>query len=146
MADVKVSKGSIVFDDTTRLGGCKIVVRAVDPEEGPITTEKLDTLTDAILAKSECNVRSESVLSIARNGERTFTGNKDRKALLTCQSPDGTIHRWEIPDPKAADCEIVSGTNGQQLKQASADTLAAAFAACTGLTLVALRSPIIQSL
>ena len=146
MESVKISKGTMVFDDTTRRGACKIVVRAIDPEEGPITKEKLDTLTDAILAKSNCSIRSEAVLDTARNKARTFTGNKDRKALLTCQEPDGTVHRWEIPDPKADDCELVIGTNGQQLKQASADTLAAAFATCTGLTLVALRSPVIQTL
>jgi hypothetical protein len=138
-----VSKGTMKFVDTTKRGSAKIVVKA-KVYGTPITKAKLDTLSDAILAMSDCGLKEESVLDIAREDSPTYAGNKDRKGVLVCQEPDGTIHKWQIPGIKAANCEIVANTNGERIKPADAATLAAAFATCTGLTLTALESPVIQ--
>jgi hypothetical protein len=139
-----VSKGTITFVDATKMGSAKIVVRAFD-YDSPITKVALGVLAAAILAKSDCGLKESSAIDISREDTPDFTGNKDRKGLLVCQEPDGTIHKWEIPGIKTTDCEVVEGTKGEQIKPASAATLAAAFATCTGLTLTALRSPVIQT-
>jgi len=146
MAIVQVSKGSIVFCDATKQGSAKILVKADDPTGAPITAALLDTLADVLLLKSDCSLRAETVLDIAREDTPLFTGNKDRKGIVTAQEGDGTVHRWELPGIKVSECEIVQGTNGERIKPASATTLVAAFAACTGLTLVALNCPVIQGL
>ena len=139
-----VSKGTMVFVDATKKGSAKVVVKAA-AYGTPITKVKLDTLADLILEHIDCGLKQESVLDIAREDSPTYAGNKDRKGILTCQEPDGTVHKWALPGIAATDCEIVEGTNGERIKPAVAATLVAGFATCTGLTLTALTSPVIQT-
>lgn len=138
-----VSKGALVFVDVTKKGSARILVKAADPLT-PITKAALGTLATVILGKSDCGLKQKAAHDIAREDTPTYTGNKDRKGLLVCQEPDGTIHKWAIPGIKVADCEVVEGTDGERIKPASAVTLAAAFETCTGLTLTPLTCPVIQ--
>lgn len=144
MAVTTVSKGSIIFVDTTKVGSSTVHFQAAD-YESPITTASLDTLADALVAVSDCGLKAEHVIDQAREDEPTYTGNKDRKGLVVAQEPDGTVHKWEVPGIKVASCEIVEGTKGERIKPATATTLVAAIATCTGLTLVALPCPVIQT-
>lgn len=138
-----VSKGTIVFGDATKKGRASVRVKAKDVGT-PITKAKIDALADLLVLHSKCTLTQETVLDIAREENPVFAGNKDRKGIVTAIEPDGTVHRWGLPDPKDEDCQVLEGTDGEVLIPSVVTTLVQGFATCTGLSLTPLISPVIQ--
>lgn len=100
------------------------------------------TLKTALSAMSDCHVRAEGFI------EKNYfavvgAGAVDDKALVTASDADGEVHKW-----------AVSGYNGTPQQDndgyimADADRTAAlaAIATFTGLSLSAMRSPVIITL
>jgi len=106
------------------------------------TLADVTTLKTALSAMSDCHVRAEGFI------EKNYfavagAGAVDDKALVTASDSDGEVHRW-----------AVSGYNGTPQQDndgyimADADRTAAisAIATFTGLSLSAMRSPVIVTL
>jgi hypothetical protein len=106
------------------------------------TLTDVTTLKTALAAMSACHVRAEGFVEKNYFGV-DGAGAIDDKAIVTASDGDGDVHKWAI-----------SGYNGTPQQDndgyimADADRTAAiaAIAAFTGLTLSALRSPVIITL
>lgn len=100
------------------------------------------TLKTALAAMSACDVRAEALIEKNYFGV-AGAGAIDDKAIVTASDQDGETHKWAI-----------AGYNGTKQQDrdgyimADADRTAAiaAIATFTGLTLSALRSPVIVTL
>ena len=130
-------KGTVTWKD---LKGNHSTSRFIGAPAKTITD--VTTLKTALSAMSDCHVRAEGFIEKNYFGV-DGAGAVDDKALVTASDEDGEVHRWGI-----------SGYNGTPLQDndgytmASADRTAAiaAIATFTGLTLSAMRSPVIITL
>lgn len=109
---------------------------------GSSTLATVTTLKTALAAMSACHVRAEGYIEKNYFGV-DGAGAIDDKAIVTASDSQGEVHKWGISG--------YSGTPTQDNEgyiMASADRTAAlaAIATATGLTLSAMRSPVIVTL
>ena len=106
------------------------------------TLTTVQTLKTALAAMSDCHIRAEALIEKEYYGV-AGAGAVDDKAIVTASDSNGKTHKWAI-----------SGYNGTPQQDndgfimADADRTSAisAIATFTGLTLSALRSPVIKTL
>lgn len=106
------------------------------------TLTDVTTLKTALAAMSDCHVRAEGFIEKNYFGV-DGAGAIDDKALVTASDEDGEVHRWAISG--------YSGTpqqdnDGYIMADADRTAALAAIATATGLTLSAMRSPVIVTL
>lgn len=133
-----ITKGTITWPDSSKKGRAKVHVRGTG-----ITKAKVEALAVVIDSFSNCTHNASTLLD-STSVSPTFEGNSDKKGVVVAQEPNGVVHKWLIPDVVDASKELVEGTDKERIVPSDAETIVAAFATCTGLTLTALTCPIIQ--
>lgn len=130
-------KGTITWKDLKSNHSTSRFVMAVGKALADVTT-----LKTALAAMSDCHVRAEGFIEKNYFGV-DGAGAIDDKALVTASDEDGEVHRWAISG--------YSGTpqqdnDGYIMADADRTSALAAIATATGLTLSAMRSPVIVTL
>ena len=134
---MSVLKGTITFKDVKGNHSTSQIDLAAGKTLADVTT-----LKTALSGMSDCHIRAEGFIEKNYFGV-VGAGAVDDKAIVTASDENGEVHRWAI-----------SGYNGTPQQDndgyimADADRTAAiaAYAVATGLTLSAMRSPVITTL
>ena len=105
----------------------------------------LDTFATAMLAHTDCNVYSKHFNSITETGDAApgASANVDVKGMVVVKdSADGSIHKFMIPAPAAADYELVG--QGTRMTALAISTSVGLLNTATGKTYVGLYGKKIQ--
>ena len=107
------------------------------------TPTKADVLTLAgvIDGYSACSRRAHSLVDKTTQAA-AGAGNRDVKGVVTVQDENANIHKYQVPGYNGATDQ---DQDGEHMIDPDLAALVAAFAAYTGYTFTALRSPVIQT-
>lgn len=134
---MSVKKGTITWKD---LKGNHSTSR-FDGASG-VGLSDVTTLKTALAAMSDCHVRAEGYIEKNYFGV-AGAGAIDDKALVTASDENGDVHRWGIAGYNGT---AQQDNDGYIMADADRSAAIAAIAAFTGLTLSAMRSPVITTL
>jgi hypothetical protein len=106
------------------------------------TLATVTTLKTALAAMSDCHVRAEGFIEKNYFGV-VGAGAIDDKAIVTASDEDGEVHKWAISGYNGTPQQ---DNDGYIMADDDRTTALAAIATATGLTLSAMRSPVIITL
>jgi len=134
---MSVLKGTVTFKDLKGNHSTSQVTLA-----GGSTLATVVTLKTGLALLSDCHIRAEGFL------EKNYFGVAgaaaiDDKAIVTASDENGEVHKWGIPGYNGTPQQ---DNDGWIMADADRTTAIGLYAAATGLTLSAMRSPVIKTL
>jgi hypothetical protein len=105
----------------------------------------LDTFVTALALRTDCNIYSKHFNSVTETGSGApdASANVDIKAMIVVKdSADGSIHKFMIPAPKAADFEEQG--QGDRYTDAALSAFVTALNVATGKTYIGLYGKKLQ--
>lgn len=134
---MSVGKGTITFKD---LKGNHSTMRFV--ADTGMALANVTTLKTALSALSDCHVRAEGYIDKNYFGV-AGAGAIDDKAIITASDENGEVHKWALSGYNGVPQQ---DNDGYIMADADRTTALGVIATFTGLTLSAMRSPVIITL
>ena len=132
------TKGTITYKDAEK----NFSTMTIKPKPGETKTKAdVDTLATVVDGYSACDRRAHALID-KDTAAAAGAGNRDKKGVVTVMDEFESVHKYEIPGYNGASDQ---DKDGEHMIDPDLSALVAAFAAFTGYSFTALRSPVIQT-